>query len=347
MRPSTFVGGGLVAASLLSALGCHGTVGGVLANSTNTLVLPAVMQTGDVGIGCATGEGLGAMIAAYAPYSKKAERASIVSTLSAGMCLEDDVWEAELLSSRALRVGDVEAAKDARTVAARLHHEAANRYHAAFDLLTSGYGIPDEGEDCPKLRKTSDQLTYLLGLSSGLLAIMHNSGAQGTAGVPLTIPSAVERGAACLDNDTWWGAPEAMPAVLGVLQPDKPGVGDPWATLDASAAKGRAAGVRLAGSFLVQAAASVGDEARLKDAIRAHAASRAETPTDPTWAMLDRYSTLLVRQESDVLWTTATGHRTPHGELGTFADDPVDEPVIDEGLLGDLLGDLTSDTDTP
>lgn len=339
MTPTRSLGLLLTVGALALATGCHGTVGGVLANSSNTLILPSVLRTGDVGIGCATGEALGSMVSSYAPYSRKAERASVMSTLSAGMCMEDDVWEASLQASRALHAGHVAAARDAQTRTAQAHLEAARRYHAAFRFLESGYGLPETEEDCPKLRKEHDQFTYLMGLSSGLLAVVHDAGAKGQAQVPLTIPAAVTRGVRCLDNERWWGVPAAMSATLGVLQPDRPDVVDPWGTLEASAALGQQAGVRLAGSFLVQAAASTGDEERLRDAIRSHAQSLQQTPTQPQWAMLDRYATLMVQHASDVLWTESEGHRTPFGDLGTFPDDPVDTPTLDDDMFGDLLED--------
>lgn len=335
---------GLLALGYLTLTACHGTIGGVLADTTNTLILPSVMQSGDPGVGCATGEALGSMVGAYAPYSRKALRASVVSTLSAGMCLDDDVWEAELDAARALHRGDVTAAKDARIREARAHEVAAQRYHAAFLKLDAAYGVPQPGEDCPRLKKTSDQFTYMMGLSSGLLAVIHDAGAQGAVGVPLDIPAAVVRGANCLDDDAWWGVPKAMQAAMLVLQPDHPDAKDPWGTLDASAAKGRAARVRLAGSFAAQAASSVGDAERLQGFIAQHAEAIGETPRDPAWAMLDAYATQLVQHESDRLWAEATGHRTPFGELGTFPGTAAAGAPTE--LSDDLLDGLLDDTDT-
>src|SRR5688572_14456028 len=92
-----------VAAGIALLLACNGTIGSTLAGSTDHMILPYVMRTGDVGVGCATGEGLGAMVAAYNDASHHAARTSVISTLSAGMCLEDDVWEAELATARAVR----------------------------------------------------------------------------------------------------------------------------------------------------------------------------------------------------------------------------------------------------
>ena len=327
-----------VAAALAVGTACNGIIGNTLAGSTDHHVLPYVMGTGDVGVGCATGEGLGAMVGAFAAYSHHAARTNIISTLSAGMCLEDDVWEAELASARAVREGNADEARDAKTREARAHLVAAQRYLAAWDGLVAEFGVPEPGEACPKLRNDTDELIYLLGLSSGVLAVVHDSGAQGRASVPMSIPAGVVRASACLDDDKWWGAPNAMKAAIWALAAGSPDVGDAWATFDASVAKGEAAGVRLAGAFLAQTAASTGRPETLRSAIRAHAASVAAKAGDPKWAMLDRYATSLVEHESDRIWTGLVGYRTPFDAFGTFPDEvPDDGTQVDPGMFDDLL----------
>lgn len=331
----------LIPAGLVMALGCNKTIGNTLADTTSHLVLPAIMETGDVGVGCASGEALGSMIAAYGSYSPKAHRASVMTHLSAGMCMDAKVWEAELAGRRALRNGDAEGARDAKAIEQRFHVVAAERYLAAHMALLEAYGVPEPGEECPtkKLKKPEDQLTYLLGLSAGVLAVLHDGGAEGRVGVPLSIPAGVVRGAACVDNDTWWGAPKAMQAAIWALMPNAPGAEDPWATFADSFAKGQAAGVRLPGAFWVQTAASIGRTDIVREGIRAHAAA-IKVDGDPTWRMLDVYGTRIVRQESDKIWTGLAGYRTPFGELGTFPDDVVEDSVeLSDDLFDDILAE--------
>jgi hypothetical protein len=324
-------------ALLVTTTGCMKATGNLLGSTTNAVVLPEVMALGDLGMGCASGEALGGMIAAYGKASKKAMRASVMTMESAAMCLDDDVWEAELEARRAYRDGDIPAWHDAKAREQRAHLIAAGRYRLAFDALQSAYGVPEPGEDCPKLSKSEDQLTYLLGLSAGVLAVVNDMGADGKAGVPLSIPAAVVRGADCLDDDAWWGAPKALQASIYALQPGLQGTPDPWATFTASVAKGKAAHVRLADAFLAQTAATIGREDLTRAAIAEHAATVAESPADPSWKMLDVYATELVRHESDKIWTSAVGYRTPFGELGTFPGAPVaEEPPLPPLDLDDL-----------
>lgn len=333
MRATTFF-----AAAAITLSGCNGMIGNVLADTTNKMILPKVMNLGDVGVGCAAGEALGGMIVAYGDYSKKAKRASVMTSLSAAMCMDDVVWEAELEGMRALRAGDVEAAKDAKARQQRAHYIAAERYLAAHMALKETYGVPGPDEECPKLKKPEDQLTYMLGLSAGVLAVLNDGGAGMALGVPLDIPAGVTRGAQCLDDDVWWGAPRALQAALWALMPEAPGADDPWKTFNESAAKGKAANVRLSGAFKVQSAASIGNEAKVREGIREHAANLKEAPADPAWRMLDVYGSAIVLHESDKIWTQATGHRTPFGEFGTFPDDvAADDVQVEDDMFDDLL----------
>lgn len=326
----------VVAIAILSA--CNGVIGNTLAGSTDRLVMPYVMRTGDIGVGCAVGEGLGAMVGAFNDDSHRAAKTSVVSTLSAGMCMEDDVWEAQLDIQRAFRRGDAEGAHDASARESRAHVVAARRYLAAWTLLADEYGVPEPGDSCPKLKKDTDQLIYMLGLSAGVLAVVHDMGAGGQAGVPMSIPAGVVRATECLDDDKWWGAPNAMKAAIWALVEGSPDVGDPWALFAESIAKGQKAGVRLPGAFMAQTASSMGREPQLRAAIREHVASLGSTPTDPKWAMLDRYATAIVQHESDRLWTAQVGYRTPADAFGTFPDDvKVDDTKVDDNMFDDIL----------
>lgn len=325
-----------IALAILSA--CNGVIGATLAGNTDRLVMPYVMRGGDVGVGCAVGEGLGVMVGAFNDASHRAAKTSIVSVLSSGMCLEDDVWEAQLETQRALRRADPEGAHDANERGQRAHLVAARRYLTAWNLLSEEYGVPEPGGTCPKLRKDSDQLIYMLGLSAGVLAVVHDMGASGEAHVPMSIPASVVRASECLDDDKWWGAPHAMKAAIWALVEGSPDVGDPWALFDESIAKGEKAGVRLAGAFMAQTASSMGREPQLRTMVKRHAASLQVTPTDAKWAMLDRYATAIVQHESDRIWTAQVGYRTPSDSFGTFPDDvKIDDTKVDDALFDDIL----------
>lgn len=307
--------------------------------STATTVAPVVMASDDIGLGCASGEATAAILSSVGKPAKgkTPHQARVLTLLSAGMCTEPLAWDAELQRGVALRNGEGSRIPDLLEVERRHHAVAAMRYYAAWQELSAAWS-PTPGEGCPKLnQKKNEELLYLLGLSSGVLAVLHDQAAGGEVGVPLDVPRAVSRAATCLDDDTWWGVPRALQAAVWATVPGATPEGeDPKAVLAESAAKGDAAKVRLSRAFQVQSLATLGELDDMKAAIADHAASLAE-PVDPRFALLDRYAHLLIRHESDKLWVAEAGHRTPGDQYGRFPAPPPDTSAGD-ALLDDLLG---------
>ncbi len=319
---------------LMLTAGCAST----LANTTSAVadrhILPATLRGSDATLGCAAGEALSAIMGGFGGHSANAAQTNIVPMLAAGICLEQDIWQAEFRRLRAHRAGEVEEATDARIEEQRLHRLAAARYLASYDLVVDTWGLPAADGQCPTLRHERDEFYYLMGLCAGMMASIHNSKAQGAAGDTGHLPPTILRASTCVDDQEWWGVPLALRAAISTALPGQATV-DAWKMFDDAASIGEAAGVRLAGAFLVQAAANTGDDARRADSLRRFAASLA-TPADPRWAMLDDVGRMLAMHESDVLWTEAEGHRTPYGELGRL-------PSTAEAALpdaGDLLEGL-------
>lgn len=343
----------ILAATLAVALGaplaggCKGmlytTTGDMMGSFAVEHVMPHVMASDDVGMACETGVSMGNFLEAFGRVTDPEYRAALVTLLPAGMCAEGDAWEQDLRQLRAVRAGLADEAMDARITEKRAHAVAARRFYGAWQRMVLAYGEP--GEACPEL-EPEDESFYLLGLASGLLAVVHDRASGGEAGVPLTIPPAVARATECLDSDRWWGAPLALKATLWSSVPGlAPAGADPWTMLVEASQKAGEAGVRLASSMRVLAEAASGREDGLRKAIEDHAASVAAHPSDPAWRLMDLYSGLMVRHESDRIWTREAGHRTPPGALGTFPEAPA--PIIDDPLFDDLEAPADADGPSP
>lgn len=311
----------VLACGLTLTSGCGHILGNTTADISDVFVMPNVLERGDVDIGCAAGAALGPMIGSFGQSSKKALRASVMTVLSSAMCVEEDVREAQLAQARALHRGDTAGAKDAIAVEKRAHLLAARRYLLTWERLKESFGLPEGGESCPKLRKPSEQLTYLLGLSAGTLAVIHDTAADQRAGVSMRIPGEVVRASACVDDADWWGVPSSLRAAVWAVLPGAPEDQDPWLIFREASQRGEAAGVRMADAFHVTAAATRGDAEELRATIKAHVAREANAPIAGPYAMLDAYARAMVQHESDLIWTSSTGHRTPYNELGSFPDE--------------------------
>lgn len=337
----------LVATVTLALTGCVNQItGDVMSDYSSEHLIPYVLEHGDTGMACETGVSLGHFLASFARVTDDPHRAAIPTLLSAGVCAQQAAFEADLRSRRAFFRGIPSEALDARTEEQRHNLIAARRFHEAWTRTVAQYGEP--GEKCPELEERYDELVYLLGLVSVVQALQHDLGADGEAGVPLDAPRKAERAATCVNNERWWGVPNALRAVIWTSIPGTaPPGADPWALLAESSALGRKAGVRLAEAVEAQAAAGAGRQDVLEAVIKAHADSLANTPPTARWTTIDRIATFQILTLSDRIWTEAEGHRTPFGKLGTFPSDKAAEPDVVPIGDGDLLDGLVDEPAPP
>ncbi|MFT4979209.1 MAG: hypothetical protein ACI8S6_005119, partial [Myxococcota bacterium] len=191
---------------LLSCAAC--SPAHLIDKATLKRVMPGMMPAPDVEMICAAGTALGPLTSAL-DVDNPPQKSLVLTMMAAGMCADVAVWEAELERRRAPHEGRGAVAEDLLERESRLHAVAARRYYAAWQNLEAAFG--PVGEDCPKLNeKRNEDLLYLLGLSSGVLAMIHDRSAQGVVGVPMDIPPRVGRAASCLDDDRFWAVPSAL-----------------------------------------------------------------------------------------------------------------------------------------
>lgn len=291
----------------------------------------------DLERGCTVGLALGSPVEAVTPSGRPPIRARVVADAAAALCAEDEVREAQLASARLEAnlqgiepVAQIALIRDSRIIAQRAHARAAARNLRAWDALQSAWGPVGAGE-CPRI-KPADEVAFLLGLNAGLNALLHDRATGGELDVPLDLLLQVARGSECLDDARWWHAPQAMRAAVWATVPGSAPEGvDPWALLEEAAEKGDARGIRLARALQAVIASNNGRPEIVAHAVRAFARARSEVPANPEYALFDDYAHILIRHESDLVWTRAVGHRTP--ELGTFPGDesravsaPEDDP---------------------
>lgn len=313
----------LLAVLFITATGCSKQIftmtAGMTERYSEDYMIPSVMKQNDLQVTCAMGEAMGAVTTSMAELNDGMDKIVIMTNMSAAMCSQQRGFEKNLEYLRALKSGNDTNAKDARIVMKRHYKEAAQRQLSAFNLLNDYYG--NVGENCPRLLDEKQQLTYLAGLLSGLQAVSADT--KATSGiVPRNIAARVERGAKCVNNEDWFGAPKAMRALLWTLLPGGTPAGeDPWARFEEAMTEGEAKGVRLAHVFYAMAADAKNKPDRVRKAIKRHVAAIKAKPANPKYVNLDAMATAQLREMSDILWTKATGHRTPFGELGTFWDE--------------------------
>lgn len=289
---------------------------------TTTRVIPVMMAIPDLDLACRFGNTVVGGVSSVKPGAPP-EQAMLLAYLAAGICAELEARDHKLDGIVALNTIQgperAAAAADHRIQSQRDYATAARRYHAAWQHTLDTFGL-----DCPKMKPREEAL-YLVGLVAGDLALISDAAAGQPMALPQNIILEAGRGAACLDDDDWWGVPSALQAAAWATVPGSAPEGtDPWAMLEEAATKGDTAGVTVARALQVFTAANAGDDEVLRAAITAHG----EAPVSdrsPEWVLLDEYARSLTLFESDQIWLREEGKRTESlGMLpgGSAVDDP-------------------------
>ncbi|MEK9711304.1 MAG: hypothetical protein VW258_01950 [Thalassolituus sp.] len=327
----------VTAMTLVTLSGCsiiYMQMGWVVYDLTDRHVTPYTMTIDDVGVACATTQGLQPLVNAFTRVTSTDDLANLMMNMMAGSCAEEKAIEESLAYIRAFKNQNINEAKDARIREKRQYAIAATRQHRSYQHMVDEFGEP--GEKCPSLNH-DEGVYWTLGNLAGLQAVLNDLKAQSVVNVPKDIAMKAVRGLQCLDNEEYWGIPAAAQAGLYILMPDTAPDGvDPWVELETASRTATENGVRLAHAVEILVADGGGHTDRVKDAIRRHAASLKTNPSHRDYRLLDVVASRQIRAVSDRMWTDATGSRTPVGEFGTFWDD-VDESAAPAMDIDDLL----------
>lgn len=318
-----------VLAAVLLFAGCsfhpiYTPTGDILSGYSEAEATPYVMQMSDAGMACSLGEGLDPLMYSFSRVTTAPDATGSLLMELAANCSEREAWEYELRYLRADYASDIPAAKDAREMAKRLNAETARRRYVAFQRAMNAYEYDPsiESAECPALSTNQDEITFLLGLLTGMQAIMNdaNSGAQ--AGVPRDIAPQAERAVQCIDNEKWGGVPNAIRALVWLLIPDTRSEQspDPWVVLENSSELGVAAGFRASMALEAVAAETFGRQDVLADVIARFAAAEDVIVVWEDYRLVDEVARNVILFSSDKYWTAHYGHRTPQSRFGSLSD---------------------------
>ncbi len=283
--------------------------------------VPYMLATDDVALGCSMTEAFTPFLLSFSRVTTPPDQLAILFYLMAGNCSEIKAWEQELRYLRAVHGQNATEAQDARIAQQRFLGQAAHRQLSGYRYLISA--IAEPGYECPEFSSDNDELYWLIGLLDGIQAIMNDIASSGSVGVPMDIAAKVGRGAACLDNEKWWGIPDAIQAAIWVTIPSNRPVGkDPIQILTDSLQIGARQGVFVSLVLAAQVYLGQGEIKKVKQIIRNYAGLKVQTPASQEFKILNEVSKLQIQAISDRLWTEATGKRTPIGRIGHFWDDP-------------------------
>jgi hypothetical protein len=334
-----------VLTALLFLAGCsvnpiYQTTGIVLSNYSESEATPYVMQMSDPRMACALGEGVDPLLYSFSRVTDAPESTGSLLMLLAANCMEYRAWEAELAYLRADFEGDVPKAKDAREKSKRLYAQTAKRRYEAFSRAMAAYEFDPAAEplECPELADDQAELTFLLGLLTGMQAIVNDANSGALAGIPRNIAPQAERAASCINNEKWGGLPNAVRALVWLLLPDtRPASSpDPWVVLKTSSELGIKSGIRASLALEAVAAETFGRPDVLADAIARFVAAENTINVWSDYQLVDKSAGKVIRFSSDKYWASHYGYRTPQSFFGKLSPerDTDNVEVMDlDGLL--------------
>lgn len=328
----------LLFATHMSLSGCvilYKTVGDILIPFAETQTVPELLASDDLASACAIGEAFQPFMSSFGRITTPPDELNILLYYMGSGCTEEKAWEQDLRYLRAIKMGNVAEAQDARILQKRYLGATASRRYKSYQKLVTVFGEPG-GTTCPKFSNRDEEFVYLIGLLAGVQAVINDVASGGIAGVPQGIAPMIGRSAGCLDSDVWWGAPGALQAAVWTMLPtSKPNDQiDTGKLLQFSVEIGLRQGVRLVQILEAVVYQGEGDTEGVKRVIRRFAHVSKTVPGNPKAALINAIARANLTAMSDSLWTEATGKRTPVGGLGTFWDDRKKEKIID---IDDLL----------
>lgn len=335
LTKSLVLAGFAVATSLMT--GCA-TVEGSATDSVLHLleekVTPEFQKIDDVNMGCSSTVALMPLMAGMRGFYGDPSLIESVLLSGTAVCSDAQATEEELRYMRAQREKRSDEALDARISQKRWLEISARRQYASFERMRKyierKYFLK-YGEKCPDFTRDIDELDYLLGTIAGLQAIQNDIASQQAVGVPTDIAPKAGAAMQCLSNEKWWGAPQALKAVVWSSVPGASEGKDVKGAFDKAMTLGEQKGVRLAHVMAAISAQSADDKDRLKAIIRRFASAKDFRP-NKEYRFLDEISVSLIQSMSDRLWTQNTGTRTPTASLGKFWDDAAASVDVDNFL---------------
>ena len=262
----------LLAASLLFTSGCaliYKPTGHVLTSLAQDKIVPYTLAGGDLRIAaCGTGMGQYHLLGSFTNVTGRPAKTMVDLGTLAALCSANKAQEAHLQYLQALNAGRTNAARDARSREQRLWRITTLRRYQAYKDTVLAYGELGDGE-CPDLGGDVDQVQFLAGMLTSVQAVLSDIQSASSVGVPQDIAAKAARGSKCLDNEKWWGVPQAVRGVIWLSVPGTvPDGTDAWNVLHEAALMGKQQGMPLAASLYVVAAYGTGDLERQKEGIR-------------------------------------------------------------------------------
>lgn len=323
----------------LSACSKDQLVGNGLRTYTIDHALPVILKTDDIPMICHANDGFTPIIKAFTRFKVETDMMLAFGYAGSSICTETQAVEKELWSTLTEKQGWPDVAIDARIAQQLLNKDAAkkqlNAYNHTVDYFKKQYNY-DFGEGkCPKLKQEVEELLLFVGATSALQALNNDVSSGRLVGVDMGIPPKVVHAMECLDNNKWWGFPQALRAALTIILPESPEIeAAGWKSLQENATLGVQQGMRVGYATYAVIASLKGRDDHLRIALKGFENVNAEK-TNKDYLLLDAIAEQQVRHLANRFWMRLEGRRAPTEGYSQFLDE---KRLPDKSLDGLLDG---------
>ncbi len=335
---------------MLAATGCSQLIykpaGWVASDFAQRHLIPDMMNSDRLDSGCALSLAGQPVFSSLDQIADMPADISIMLDLSNGFCLQQQAWEKQLEVIRYQKSGQLSQARDSRIAAQRLWQVAAKRLQNAWVLFEQDQLANRPAGQCDLSEQ--QQLSWIMGISAGMQAVYSDTQAASGMNVSREIVIKAWKNLPCLDNQRWWGIPNAMQASIEIMLPhlqntprnlsqqqdNSANQQSPEALLQTALNTGEQQGIHLAHLLAMQVAINQQNNQQVKQLIRQYA-NAAPVQQPENGMLFETMAQLQIQAISDQIWTEEIGYRTPPGQLGKFSSDPVAKKETIE--IDDLL----------
>jgi len=315
-------------------------IGNQLNHFSQENVLPVVMATDDIPMVCHANETNTPLLMSFTKFGVDSSLLLALGYSGSATCIDIEAHEKQIWSALAEKQGLVNMAQDARIAQQLLNRDAGKRQVLAYQNMASyfknhyNYDIGDG--KCPQIKSDKEELLLLIGGTAALQALKNDVASGRLINFDMSVPAKVGRAMTCLNNDKWWGEPQAITSGLKIILPkDAAEEQQAWQDLQAATDIGLQTGVRLPHATYAAIASLKGRTDYLRDALKRFEA----LPTailNKDYNLLNQIAELQVRQVANMYWIQNEGHRAPTENFSQFWDEkPKPSATVNE-LLDEL-----------
>jgi hypothetical protein len=331
----------LLSATLLSsACSVHKLIGNQVNHFSTQNVMPVVLSSDDIPTVCHANETNIPLLTSFTQFGVDNHMLLAFGYSGASTCTDIEAHEKELWSAIAEKQGLVNMAKDARIAQQLLNKDAGKRQLRAYQhtvaFFKNNYQYELGEGNCPTINDDNAQLLLIIGGVAALQALKNDVASGRLINFDMSIPAKVGRAMNCVDNQKWWGQPQAIQAGLKVILPkNHQEEAEAWQQLQDATDIGLQTGVRLSHATYAAIASLKGRDEYLRDALKRFESLPIEL-LNQQYALLNTLSATQVRQVANLYWVKNTGHRAPTENFSQFWD----EKAAPSATVTELLNEL-------